>query len=81
MEKWPLVPDDVGVFVFLHLLEEGDLSEGGHGHALLAQGHPHLLQRHHLALVGRVPGLVHRPVSTYNDRGNQNRPLVSYSPQ
>ena len=62
-------PDDVGVFVFLHLFEQRDLAQRRHGHALFGQRHAHLLQRHHLAVVGRVARLVHRPVRTCKAKG------------
>ena len=62
--KKKVVPDDVGVFVLLHLLEQGYFPQRGHGDALLRERDTHLLQRHHLTLVGRVPRLVHRSVST-----------------
>ena len=39
------------------LLQQGDLAEDGHGHAVLRQREPHLLQRH-----DRVRRLVARPV-------------------
>ncbi len=45
----------------LQLLEERDLPEDGHGHAVLRQGEAHLLQCHDG--VGRaVAGSVHGPV-------------------
>ena len=38
-------PDDVGVVGLAELLEEGDLPEDGHGHAVLRQGQLHLHAR------------------------------------
>lgn len=58
------LPDDVGVFVFFHLLEKGNLPERRHGHTLFRQRHSNLFKRHHLTLVGRIPGLVHRSIGS-----------------
>merc|ERR1719270_3343942 len=49
--------DNVGVVELFELLQEGDLSEDGHGDAVLRQREAHLLQRH-----DRVRRLVARPV-------------------
>jgi len=60
------VPDDVGVVVLVDLAQETDLPEGGHGHSILCEGHPHLLQGHKLARGMQVTRLPHRPVRPCN---------------
>ena len=46
------------------LLEQGDLPQHGHGHAVLRQRELHLLDGHDL-VADSVPRLVHRPVSAW----------------
>ena len=53
------------MLVLFHLFEQRNLAQGRHRHALFRQRHTHFLQRHHLTLVGRISGFVHRSVSTW----------------
>ena len=46
------------------LLEQGDLPQHGHGHAVLRQRELHLLDGHDL-VADSVPRLVHRPVRAW----------------
>ena len=59
-------PDNVGVVGLAELLEQGDLPQHGHGHAVLRQRELHLLDGHDLVTQG-VPGFVHRPVGSWEE--------------
>ena len=69
-------PDNVGVVELFELLQEGDLSEDGHGDAVLRQREPHLLQRHDRVrrLVARP---VHRAVRACENRGREGDGLAT----
>lgn len=51
----------------LQLLEERDLPQDGHGHAVLREGEPHGLQGHDVAR-DSVFGFEHCPVGTYREK-------------
>ena len=67
-------PDNVGVVELFELLQQGDLSEDGHGDAVLRQCEAHLLQRHDRVrrLVARP---VHRAVRACENRGREREGL------
>ncbi len=58
------LPDNVGVVELLQLLEERDLPEDGHGHAVLRQGEAHLLEGHD-GVGSAISGAVHRAICSY----------------